>query len=255
MTRSLTLLLLTLGTAHAGDLEDVQAALKQARTQVARGQAEVTVLFPPRATPTRAAAQLPALTVRPALLAKNFSVTRTGTEQVAGRDAARFTLTPKVGDAARWTLWVDLRWNVPLAFEERGADGTLARRAALTRVQSGTARVTRPAPPAAPAGLRAALTRALPGLRLPPGFTPVGVQPRGQGLEVALTDGLNGLTLVVAPQDVKAAPGVASRRVGKVFVWLVGNLPQPTLQAALAGVRSATPDPLGTFSASPDSNP
>ena len=147
MRRPLTLLLLTLGTAHAGDLEDVQAALKQARTQVARGQAEVTVLFPPRATPTRAAAQLPALTVRPALLARNFSVTRTGTEQVAGRDAARFTLTPKVGDAARWTLWVDLKWNVPLAFEERGADGTLARRAALTRVQPAPARATRPAPP------------------------------------------------------------------------------------------------------------
>ncbi|WP_371810022.1 sigma-E factor regulatory protein RseB domain-containing protein [Deinococcus sp. JMULE3] len=255
MRRTLSLLLLTLGTAHAGDLEDVQAALKKARTQVARGQAEVTVLFPPRPDPTRTATQLPALTVRPALLARNFNVTRGGTEQVAGRDATRFTLTPKLGDAARWTLWVDLKWNVPLAFEERGADGTLARRAALTRVQAGIARVNRPAPPAAPEGLRAALNRALPGLRLPPGFIPVAVQARGKGLEVALTDGLNVLALVVAPQDVKAAPGVASRRVGQRFVWLVGNLPQPTLQAALAGVRSATPDPLGTFSAPADSNP
>ncbi|UBV42582.1 transcriptional regulator [Deinococcus taeanensis] len=246
--------LLSLSGAVAADLEDLLSALRRARTFTARGQVEVTVLFPPRSTPTRTATQLPPLPVRPALLARNFTVTRSGPDRVAGRAAARFTLTPRVGDAARWTLWVDRTWNVPLAFEERGADGTLARRAALSGPPPTLARVNRPAP-AAPPGLRAALTRALPGLTLPPGFVPVGAQTRAAGLEITLSDGLNVLALVIAPKNVKAAPGVAARRVGRVFVWLVGNLPPDALQAALAGVRAADPAPLSTFGAPPDVNP
>ncbi|MFT2720087.1 transcriptional regulator [Deinococcus sp. A31D244] len=243
------------GAAHATDTDDLLAALKRARTLAARGQAEVTVLFPPRAVPTRAANALPVVAVRPALLLKNFAVVNAGPQSVAGRDAVRFDLTPKVGGAGHWSLWVDRTWNVPLAFEERRADGTAVRRAAFLKVNAAPAKVAA-AVPAVPEGLRGALGRALPGLSLPAGFTPVGVRARtAGGVEVTLSDGLNVLALVLAPQDVRGAPGVASRRVGKVFVWLVGNLPDAELRAALAGVRRASADTLGTFAGPGDSNP
>lgn len=256
LSRSAALLLALLGTAGASDLDDLLSALRQARTRAARGEAEVSVFFPPRTVPTRTAGGLPAVPFRPGLIAQNFSVTRADAPPVAERNVTRFDLTPRVGQAARWTLWVDREWNVPLAFEERMPDGTLARRAALTRVNARSAQRRAEVPP--PPGLRAAVLRALPGLRLPPGFTPVEVRPRtvgAGGLEVTLSDGVNVLALVVAPRNVKAAPGVASRRVGAQFVWLVGNLPDAPLQAALAGVRGADLAALGTFLPPAASNP
>ncbi|EYB68986.1 sigma E regulatory protein MucB/RseB [Deinococcus phoenicis] len=256
MRRTLGLagLLLT-GAAHAADVDDLTAALRQARTLAARGTAEVSVFFPPRAVPTRTAATLPAVPFRPALLAAHFTVTRADAPPVAGRDVTRFDLVPKVGQAARWTLWVDRAWNIPLAYEERMPDGTLARRATFTQVQPQAVKVKRGVP-AIPAGLRPAVLAALPGLRLPPGFVPTGVKVRpAGGLEVTLSDGANVLALVLAPRNVRAAPGVASRRVGDGFVWLVGNLPAAPLRSALAGIKSVDLAGLGTFLAPAASNP
>ncbi|GMA15629.1 transcriptional regulator [Deinococcus metallilatus] len=245
--------LLLLGVAHASDTDDLVSALRQARTLAARGTVEVSVLFPPRAVPTRQARVLPAVPFRPALLAQHFTVTRAQAPPLAGRDVTRFDLTPKVGQAARWTLWIDRVWNVPLAYEERTADGTLARRAAFTQVEPQPVR-RQVTVPAIPAGLRAALLAALPGLRLPPGFTSAGVRARpAGGTEVTLSDGANVLALVIAPRNVRAAPGVASRRVGDRFVWLVGNLPDEPLRAALAGIRAVDEEALGTFLAPADS--
>ena len=91
--------------------------------------------------------------------------------------------------------------------------------------------------------------------------TPAGTQPLqvrsrpNGGLEVSLTDGVNVLALVVAPRGVRAAPGIASRRVDGGFVWLVGNLPQGALDAALAGVRRLDTAGLGTFLKVDASNP
>ncbi|BDP40065.1 hypothetical protein DAETH_00340 [Deinococcus aetherius] len=248
----LLLLMLGLsGVAHASDADDLASALRQARTLAARGTAEVSVYFPPRAAstpgPTRTADRLPVVPFRPALINQHFTVTRADAPPVAGRDVTRFDLTPKVGQAACWTLWVDRAWNVPLAFEERGADGTLARRAVFTRVNPRPVRINRLVPPV-PAGLRAAVLAALPGLRLPPGFMPTGISARENGgLKVTLGDGANVLALVLAPRNVRAAPGVASRRVGDSFVWLVGNLPDGPLRAALADIRAVDGGRLGTF--------
>ena len=63
------------------------------------------------------------------------------------------------------------------------------------------------------------------------------------------------LALVLAHKNVKAAQGVASRQVGNGFVWLVGNLAAPDLQAALKGVRPGDASALGTFAPPDDSNP
>ncbi|MBZ9713330.1 transcriptional regulator [Deinococcus multiflagellatus] len=248
--RLLALGLALLGAAQAAgpeaEMAEVLGALKQARTLAARGQAEVTVLFPPRPEPTRRAATLPTVPARPNLIAQNFTATRVGPDTVAGRAVIRYDLTPKVGQAARWSLWVDTAWNVPLAYEERSAGGALARRAAFVKVGAAPVRQN-VAPPAVPAGLRAALAQALPGLRLPPGFVPSGVGRRAAGMDIVLTDGLNTLTLVLARRDVAAAPGVASRRVAGGFVWLVGNLPPGPLGAALSGITRTDQTPLNPF--------
>lgn len=244
------------GRAGAAPADDLLAALRQSRTQAARGAVDITVNFPPRAQPTRTAAQLPTVPLRPGLLTRNFAVTRVGGEAVAGRPTVRFDLVPKTGPAARWSLWVDLAWNIPLAYEERDADGGLSRRAAFRTVEAALRRVSRPVPGAAPAGLRAAVLSALPGLRLPPGFVPVAAQARAQGgAEVTLSDGVNVLALVTAARAVAPAPGVASRRLGTRAVWLVGNLPQSALAAALAGVRGVDEAALGTFLPLAASNP
>ncbi|SMB96240.1 transcriptional regulator [Deinococcus hopiensis] len=247
MRRGAWLVALLPVTAGASDLDDLTAVLRQARTHTARGTVEVSVFFPPREVPTRLASVLPTVPFRPALLGKNFNVTQQPASPVAGRDVTRFALVPKVGQAARWTLWVDRTWNVPLAFEERMPDGTLARRATFTQIEPRLAARTLKVP-GVPSGLGAALRAALPGLRPPPGFVPTAVATRkAGGLEVTLGDGANVLALVLAPRSVRAAPGVASRQVGGRFVWLVGNLPGTDLQAALSGIRRVDDTPLGTF--------
>ncbi|GGM13561.1 transcriptional regulator [Deinococcus aerophilus] len=225
------------GAADAQDVDDLSAALLRARTLEARGTAEVTVLFPPRDVPTRTARALPRVPFRPGLLARNFTVKRVGPETVAGRSTTRFDLTPRAGEAARWSLWIDTQWNIPLAYQENFPDGTPARRAAFTAVTAQPTAVRDPVP-ALPAGLRAAVLAALPGLRLPPGVVPSEVRSRPNGrTEITLTDGVNMFALVTAPRGVRAAPGVASRQVAGGFVWLVGNLPDRALRAALAQVQ------------------
>lgn len=233
--------------ADAAPADDLLAALRRARTLEARGDVQITVLFPPRTVPTRTARRLPAVAFMPGLIARNFTVTGMDGGAVAGRATTRYDLTPKAAGAARWALWVDQVWNIPLAYEERTADGGLARRAAFVTVNATPVKVAAQ-PLSRPPGLAAAVRRALPGLSVPPGFEPSGVTGRADGgLSIALTDGVNVLALVTAPRNVKAAPGVASRRVGTGFVWLVGNLPQDALAAALAGIRGVDPSGLGTF--------
>lgn len=113
--------------AQAADADDLSAALRRARTLEARGTVSVTVNFPPRAQAQRQAARLPAVPFRPALLLRSFRVSRGPDEAVAGRPAARYDLSPLNTQAARWTLWIDRVWNVPLAYEERGADSRQGR--------------------------------------------------------------------------------------------------------------------------------
>lgn len=239
----------------SADADDLAKALLRAHKWAASGQVEVTVLFPPRANPTALVRALPVVPFRPGLLVKNFEVVRAGSESMAGRPVKRFDLTPKVGQAAHWTLWVDQVWNVPLGFEERSTGGELARRAVFTQVNAKLQSRLREVP-AVPPGLGRAVAQALPGLKLPPGFAATGVKNRQNGgLEVTLTDGVNLLALVIAPRNVKNAPGVASRRVGGQFVWLVGNLPGDVLSGALAQVQPGDLGRLGTFVAPPASNP
>ena len=242
------------GLAQAADVDSLLSALRKSANFTVRGQASVTLVFPPRKPPTRTVEVLPPVPFIPNLIRRNFKVSLTGQATVARREAQVFILTPKVGTAASWRLWIDREWNVPLAYEERSSDGTLARRAELTRADKLQKR-GQPLPLQVPPDLAGAVGQALPGLKLPPGFAPLRVGQRPAGPEIIFSDGLNVLALVFAERQVKAAPGVASRRIGGGFVWLIGNLDSDALNAALAGIKSRNPEALGTFMPPGDSNP
>ncbi|TSA87196.1 transcriptional regulator [Deinococcus detaillensis] len=255
---SLTVLLSGLAAAQTAtppsDMDTLLSALNKSLRFAVRGETSITVIFPPRDPPVRQAQSLPPIKVYPKLLRQNFMVKREAAETVAGRSTQVFSLTPKLGAAASWRVWVDVSWNVPLAYEERSADGSLARRAELL---SAVKLQKRAAPIKAEllAGLPQALSLALPGLNLPAGFVAAGVGQRKTGTQLNLSDGINVVALVMAPKGVKAAAGVASRKVGDSFVWLVGNLDTGVLKTSLSSVKRSDPGPLGTFLPPSDSNP
>lgn len=243
-------------TPAATPADGLISALKKSLAAEARGEAVLELVFPPSAKPLRSARSLPRLGAVPALIRRNFTVT-VAPDTVAGRVARRYDLTPANPQAARWVIWIDAQWNVPLAYQERMPGGSLARRAELTSVnpglsrlaQAGRVQAVRPA-------LKRALLSALPGLKLPSGFEPLSVQLQtgaagNTSVEVLLSDGLNVLALVVSPRPVKAASGVSVRRLGGQSVWLVGDLPQGELDDALSGIRrldaQAVSDLPGTF--------
>ena len=266
----------TVDMTSASPTDDLISALRRSLGQEARGEAVLELVFPPSSTPIRRARALPRLDAVPALIRRNFVVTA-APDTVAGRPTTRYLLTPNNVQAARWTIWIDRQWKVPLAYQERMPDGTLARRAALLNVNAGLGRlfivrteqantgqpktVQTPVP-----GLKKALLSVLPGLSLPAGFEPIRVKRQADMAEVVLSDGLNVLALVVSSRAVQPASGVAVRRLGGPglsglglggpglggqSVWLVGNLPQNTLEAALSGIRrldtAALTSMTGTF--------
>ncbi|WP_425146000.1 transcriptional regulator [Deinococcus sp.] len=262
--RSLALLTLA-GSAGAADVDTLISALKKSLGVEVRGAAVLELVFPPSKTPIRQARALPRLGAVPGLIRRNFSVTLAGQETLAGRTANRYLLTPTNAGAARWTIWIDSAWNLPLAYQEQMQDGTLARRAAFIRVNPAPTRL--PAPLAltvSQPNLKKALLSILPGLKLPAGFEPLSVRFRRNAAgdsssEVVLSDGLNVLALIAAKRPVRAAPGVAVRRLNASALWLVGTLPQSDLEAALEGIQTldlgAISTLTGTFAPSNASEP
>nr|WP_281376943.1 sigma-E factor regulatory protein RseB domain-containing protein [Deinobacterium chartae] len=199
----------------------------------------------------------------PQLMRRNFDLAVTQDDTVAGRQAVRYDLTPRQGSAARWTFWVDAEYELPLAFEERAADGTLLRRATYLSLEGKPRRRAKPLPQRVftlRGPLEGAARQALPGLQLPPGFRVVDLQ-RGRRagvdtLELLLSDGLNVVPVVLTSRAVRGGPGVRARQFGGNWVWVVGNLPDHTLEAMLKNLHGPLdPQSLGTFLNRADSNP
>lgn len=246
--------LLLFSVAGAQDIGTLIQALRKAARLEVRGEVTSSVFFPPREQPTRMLKMLPRVAFVPSLLRRNFDVSSNGTVQIAGRSAAFFALTPKNANAGRWSIWLDAEWKLPLAFEERDSVGGVVRRAEFTSVQEPPRRRLHvPAETVPDASFRGAVQAALPGLQLPRGFVPVGYKQTNRGREIVLSDGLNVLALVIAERNVRRGNGVAARRVGDRFVWLVGNLPPEQLRAALAGITDVKLSALGTFVPQADS--
>ena len=256
MVRRLALALLLLAcSAGAQDMEGLLKLLARAQRLEWRGQVESSVFFPPRPEPTKLQEKLPHLAFLPGLLRRNFEVSGARPDSVAGRGATRYDLSPKAGDADRWSVWLDADGGALLGFQERGEAGEVVREAKFESVQG------KPRPrPAGNGGrangpeLRAAVLDSLPGLKLPAQFVPASAKLTKRGLEILLTDGLNTLALVLASRGVKLGEGVAARRVAGQFVWLVGHLPQEQLRAAIAGIKDVRTGALGTFLPPSDSN-
>jgi hypothetical protein len=229
-----------LSHAAAAPLDELIAALRASQTRAIRGAATVTLNFPPGRAGERQATALPRLPVVPGLLRRGWSVRQGSEVLLAGRPARRYEAEPLSGQAARWTVWVDVAWKLPLAWEERAWDGSLSRRAAFDTVRSAGPLSTPAAPLAVNGPLRAALRQGAPGLSLPPGFEPLALRTlsaaQPQRRELVLGDGLNVLALVFAPQPVRAAPGVASVWAPGGALWLTGNLPRSILQASLSNL-------------------
>lgn len=248
--------LATIGVAHAQDLPALLQLLRQAERFDVRGDVTSSVYFPPRDNPTRSLNTLPRVEFVPWLVRRNYTLGEPTSDKIAGRDAKRFDLTPNNAGASRWSIWIDAQWNVPLAFEERSASGELVRRAAFDRVQNAPRRrLALPAARVQDAAFRRAVVAALPGVRFPGGFEPIGLLRSERGLEIALSDGINVLALVIADRNVRAGEGVFARKIGDRFVWLVGNLPDAQLRFVLERITAVMQGKLGTFSPTSDSNP
>ncbi|AFZ68182.1 hypothetical protein [Deinococcus peraridilitoris] len=242
------LALLLGSSAQAQDLASFLDAMRRARHLEVHGTVESSVYFPPRGNPTRRVRTLPRVEFVPWLVQRNFDLSAGTNETLAGRGVVRYDLTPKRGSADRWTIWLDARWDVPLAYEQRTSTGEVIRRAAFTRVQGKprrrlnimTERVSDPP-------FRQAVLRGLPGLALPETFEPVGCHASETGREILLSDGLNVLALVIAPRDVQGGSGVTSRRVGPYYLWLIGSLPQAQLRDVIAQVQDVKLEALEFF--------
>gem|GEM_PF-1639978 len=274
--RAATLLftVLSLSSVHAQDatpdlsnsarLERLIAALE--RGGIPKGTAQVSVYFPPRKDTTQDAGKLPRLSLVPNLIRQNFDLNVLGTEKLLGRDVDKLELKPKLEGASSWNFWIDAQWSTPLAFEQRGFDGQLIRRAEYTalKAQKVLPRQNPPTPLTVRPGLERKIKAALPNFAPPQGFRAVSLKrgKRGdlQTLELSFSDGLNTFPLILAAKSTKAADGIAVRKVGakngEVWLWMVGRFPKSTLEGTLATVQGPVDvDDLGTFADSENSNP
>ena len=245
-------------------LERLIAALE--RGGVPKGTAQVSVYFPPRKDTTQGAGKLPRLVLVPNLIRQNFDLNVLGTEKLLCRDVDKLELRPKLEGASSWNFWIDAQWSTPLAFEQRGFDGQLIRRAEYTTLLEKKLPQRRdpPAPLTVRPGLERKIKAALPSFAPPQGFRAVSLKrgKRGdlQTLELTFSDGLNTFPLILATKSTKAADGIAVRKVGakngEVWLWMVGRFPKSTLEGTLATVQGLVDvDDLGTFADSENSNP
>jgi len=264
---------LSCSSAHAQDappdlsipakLERLIAALE--RGGIPKGTVEVSVYFPPRKDTTQSAGKLPRLSLVPNLIRQNFDLNVLGTEKLLGRDVDKLELRPKLEGASSWNFWIDAQWSTPLAFEQRGFDGQLIRRAEYTalKVQKAPPRRDPPTPVTVRPGLERRVVAALPNFAPPQGFRAVSLKRGKRGdlatLELSFSDGLNTFPLIVAAKGTKAADGIAVRKLegknGALWLWMVGRFPKSTLEGTLATVQGPVDvDGLGTFADSENSN-
>jgi negative regulator of sigma E activity len=250
-------LLLVSSQAQATDLESLIKAVTEGG--IAKGQVQVDLVFPPNKNPSKIMNRLPNLGVLPPLVRQNFEVFSSSPDTVLGREVTRLELHPKIFGAGQWVVWIDKNWNTPLAFEQHNFEGKLLRRAAYTSLEA-----TPPQPRKKPEvqnpkiKLNRLLSKVLPSFVPPSGFEAVSLKRgmRGQleTLEINFSDGLNTFPMIITSKNTKGE-GIQTRRLGEVWIWMVGSFPKGTLEKSLSSLTE-TPDVgnLGTLADSPDAN-
>ncbi|MFN8509001.1 MAG: hypothetical protein U0Z75_00270 [Deinococcaceae bacterium] len=156
------------------------------------------------------------------------------------RPVSRIELKPKQKGRSHWIFWIDQTWNTPLAFEERRFDGQLLRRASYTVLDNQLLPKTRHLVWKAQPLLNQTINRAIAGFTPPNGFEAVDIKQLSRGkistLEIIYTDGINSFPLILTDQNTRGE-GIATRRVGSVWVWMVGSLTQHQLDSSLSGIQ------------------
>lgn len=233
-------------------------ALRQTKTAQARGAIEVWEYFPPNPHPYQVSKRFPLVPVVPQLLKQNFSIKREAV-RLESSSAWRYTLVPKFNRAPIWYIWLDDTEQQLLGFEQISATGEMLRKAwRQTKAADKPNKANRPTQPNAsnPAGkpsqasphwsLKPALEQhilaLLPSSPVPSGFHVVGLQHNKRQnkptVELIYSDGLNVLPVVISPQALQPAKGIASRRIGNRSIWLIGLFPESDLQDILNALPS-----------------
>jgi hypothetical protein len=222
----------------------VRALQREAVTNL-RGEVREVQVFPPRQVPEQTRTDLPAPPpLLPAWIRRNFNVSVELGEQVAGRETWRIRLQPKNSSAASYVFWIDQKWQVRLAAEERDSSSEVVYTARFVRVGTPTQRQqARQLNLLEPKPKLQSFVQAQTGLQLPDGFEVVEIRPRTvskdnlPALEVRASNGIGVLVYVFAPVGTANTPRIVSRKLAaRTFVWVVGNLSRPELERSASSV-------------------
>jgi negative regulator of sigma E activity len=224
----------------------IRALEREAQTNL-RGEVLEKQIFPPRANPEQTRAELPA---PPPLSANwirdNFYVRAELGETIAGRETWRISLEPKNTNAPSFNLWIDQKWLLRLAIQERDSSGDMtfdARFISLgspkPRQQARQLMLLEPKPK-----LENFVQRET-GVQLPQGFNIFDLRPRTVGknnlpaLELRASNGISVLVLVFAPIGTSNTSRIVSKIIGNGFIWVIGNLARAELEKTAGSVKSS----------------
>ncbi len=250
-------LLLASSQALATDLEGLIKAVTEGG--IAQGQVQVDLVFPPNKNPSKIMNRLPNLGILPQLVRQNFEVSSNTSDTFLGREVSKLELHPKNVAAGQWIFWIDKIWNTPLAFEQHNFEGKLLRRAAYISLEATPPQLRKKPELQNPKiKLNRVLGKVLPNFTPPSGFEAVslkrGMRGKLETLELNFSDGLNTFPMIITSKNTKGE-GIQTRRLGEVWIWMVGSFAKGTLEKSLSSLTE-TPDVnnLGTLADSPDAN-
>jgi negative regulator of sigma E activity len=224
----------------------IRALEKEAQTNL-RGEVLEKQIFPPRANPDQTRTELPAPPpLSAAWIRKNYYATAENGENIAGRSTWRINLEPQTSNAPSFTLWIDQKWLLRLAVQERDSSGDITFDARFSSVSN-------PKPRAQARQLM--LLEAKPklenfvqretGLQLPAGFNIFDLRTRSIGknnlpaLEVRASNGISVLVLIFAPIRTGNTSRIVSKIIGNGFIWIIGNLPRAELEKTASSVKAS----------------
>ncbi|MFN3265998.1 MAG: sigma-E factor regulatory protein RseB domain-containing protein [Deinococcales bacterium] len=221
----------------------LQSLRREAQTNL-RGEVRELQVFPPRQVPEQIRPEMPAPPpLLPAQLRKNYLVTAELGESIAGRQTWRIQLQPKNNNAASYTIWIDQKWLLRLGTQERDPNGEVVYSARFIRLNTPNLRQQpRQLNLLEPSPKLQRFVETQTGLLLPEGFLVFEIRPRTVGknnlaaLEVRASNGMGVLVLVFTSIGTANTPRIVSRKVGRAFVWVIGNLRRAELERSAASI-------------------